>query len=142
MIRGIIKKQRFQGRLNRIPADFTLSTRDTSCVAWQLWHFGDKTKGYPPYRLLTASDMPATKSIKPRFCEFRKLMVMFEDYLKETGFWMAPATEEDTARLFGVLADGLDLYSTQGYKRNTRPEQRSWRTTLKTLESWKKSKRS
>ena len=110
--------------IRRVPADFSLP-KGTTLAAWQHYCCGNASKGYPPFRTLTPSDMPDLK-IRKRFSDFMVLMRMIRHEIDQQGAWIDRPTMQQANAMFEKGRIAIDI--PKPAKR--RSEQLDWSTTL------------
>lgn len=101
---------------------------------------GDRLRGICPLRLIS-SDHVADRNTKKRFSDFKVLMRMIEDKVKEVGAWNEAATLENASRMYenGKSAIALDASSEKGNAR--RVGALAWRTVLNAIKNKSKKPR-
>ena len=119
------------GKLGRLlPADFAFPKTAKVREMWTLYIVGNPLLGYPPLRLVT-SDHVCDRNTRKRFSDFKKLMRMIEEKVKESGAWTEEANSANAVRMYelGKAAVALPGKSSCGYTR--RSGDLGWRYVLK-----------
>lgn len=114
------------GRLRRVPEAFILPRVDM-LTGFQLWCCGNQSERYPPFRLLTAADMPC-RSAGKRLGEFKFVMSKLEDVAKQKGIWRMPLTVVEATNIFHEVFPCIGVSG--GSKRAS---QNLWSTVAKKL---------
>ena len=126
-----------RGRLHIFPFDFTLPAGPSS-IAWQYWLCGDRSRGYPPLRLLRPVDLPSAR-IRKRRSEYAFLMGALETRARQLPIWKETPTVIEANRIFEESKkDVLVLDEQSDKKRKRRPEQVSWTTMVNLVRTRKR----
>ena len=118
----------WNGAFHLVPEDFTLPNCDMA-TAWQLWCCGYLSRGYPPYRKLTPSDM-ANSNVGKRLCDFRFLMNVLEDKARANNIWNPTAIIVQANQIFQSVKSVLVLDAQSEKNRKRRADQIKWSTMV------------
>jgi len=118
-----------------VPPDFKVPTVSLQ-QAWQQYWLGNHEKGYPPLRQWKARDMH-TKTAKNRFGEYRSLMQILEQKLKDDmgAAWKEPTTLEEVNQLYSQACHVIAVPELTAKNRRRRVNELSW-STIKKLQRY------
>jgi hypothetical protein len=117
------------GGLKRVPETFELP-ECSEAQLWQFWCCGNEALRYPPYRLLTPSDMNS-KNKKKRLSDMRYLMLDIEDKAKLLNIYEEKPSSVQAANIYRSCKETVQAMPVQlknGRKR--RIGQLGWRTVV------------
>lgn len=126
------------GKFHPVPQDFSFPDAST-LIAWQYWVCGDREKELPLLRSLTPDDM-SSKNMRKRLCDFKFLMQIMEEKVKEIGEWKDNITVQEANEMFAKCQQLVLVQDTVSEKmRKRRPEQIKWSTMVNLIRKKQKS---
>ena len=117
------------GKFHLVPEDFSFPDAST-LLAWQYWVCGDREKELPPLRSLSPDDM-SSKNMRKRLSDFKFLMQIIEEKIKEIGEWKDNVTVQEANEMFAKCKHLVLVQDNVSEKmRKRRPEQIKWSTMV------------
>eukprot|EP00644_Phytophthora_capsici_P000442 jgi/Phyca11/100403/e_gw1.4.279.1 len=91
----------YDGKFHMLPKSFEFPKTE-AFGAWMLWWFGDKARGYPPLRRISAHDLP-TPFMRKTFSDWSSLLKRISDVATEHGCRITTnMSEEQAEKVFKV----------------------------------------
>lgn len=120
-----------------VPENFTFPKGNVR-TAWQAYCCGNQGEGYPALRTLKSVDL-SNVNAKKRLSDFRFLMNIIEEKVKEAGRWVAVPTLLQANVMYDAVKDEV-LPKPQGKKR-ARPGEMEWTSVVTMLRTASKRAR-
>jgi hypothetical protein len=120
-----------QMKMHRLPKEFEVPDVQPD-TAWEYWICPSDSRGYPPLRFCSNKDIHMINS-KKRFSEYRKLMEMLEQAVRDRGLWKDNPDIRETVLMYQAVKDVIELPTITPKGRKRRNAQLQWKTVYKKL---------
>ena len=120
------------GSFHLVPEDFSFPV-GSALVAWQHYVCGNSSKGYPPLRRLTPSDM-STKDKKKRLSDYKFIMERIRGKVEHDGNWHTGSISLTEANdMFQIGQPTVLMSNSTPGNRKRRLNQMTWLTNVKEI---------
>jgi hypothetical protein len=124
------------GSLRRVPKEFEVP-QCTVQQAWVLFLCGNKSLGYPPFRILSHSDIYDTRQRK-NFSNFVCTMRYIEPFARSCSLWLDDPSEVQAVEMFRHIEPQLDISDKTQKSRVRRCGEVCWSTMLNVIRANRK----
>ncbi len=127
----------WRGKVGRLlPDDFKLPASGPRDM-WQLFIAGNPCQGVRPLRLVSG-DHVCDKNVKKRFSDFKTLMRMVEQKVRDEGQWSDAETIANAEQMFEIGKVAVELPSKSRKNYTRRNGNLAWTSVLKVLREEKR----